>query len=137
RDALHLDEAALARGGVLYRRSCLQCHGPTGAGDGAHAVAMTAMPRDYRRGIFKFITTFPSSTPRSGELGKARTDDLKRTIRNGLDGSMMPPFPQFTDEQLDDLAGYVQHLSIRGECEFEVIGRIINLAKNPRDDDPD
>lgn len=134
---LGLDGLALARGGVLYRRWCLQCHGPTGAGDGNQAVRMAAMPRDYRRGVFKFVTCFPHSTPRAGELGKARKDDLKRTIRTGLDGSMMPPFPQFTDPELDDLAGYVMHLSIRGECEFEAIARTIGITKNPRDDDPE
>ncbi len=28
------DDAAIDRGGVIYRRFCLPCHGPTGAGDG-------------------------------------------------------------------------------------------------------
>jgi mono/diheme cytochrome c family protein len=136
KEGLKLDDAALARGGVLYRRWCLQCHGPTGAGDGAHAIQLSAMPRDYRRGMFKFVTCFPPGTPRKGELGKARKDDLKRTIRQGLDGSMMPPFPQLSDADLDDLAGYVIHLSVRGEAEFETIARVIQLATNPRDDDP-
>ena len=129
---LHLDDAALARGGVLYRRWCLQCHGPTGGGDGAHAVRTNAMPRDYRQGIFKFVTAFPTSTQaKKGEKGKARKGDLKRTIRNGLDGSMMPPFPQFTEQQLDDLVGYVIHLSVRGETEFEAMARVIK----PLEDD--
>jgi mono/diheme cytochrome c family protein len=134
--ALGLDDAALARGGVLYRRWCLQCHGPTGAGDGAQMVRMASPPRDYRRGLFKFVTCYPTSPPRTGELGKARKDDLKRTIRNGLDGSMMPPFAQLTDQELDDLAGYVVHLSARGEAEFEAIARVIGLKVSPRDDDP-
>ncbi len=137
RAELHLGDASLARGGVLYRRWCLQCHGPTGAGDGAHAVAMNAMPRDYRQGVFKFVTTFPTAAqPRRGEKGKARKEDLKRTIRNGIDGSMMPPFPQFSEDQLDDLAGYVIHLSVRGETEYEVMARVIAMVTNPRDDDP-
>jgi mono/diheme cytochrome c family protein len=134
--ALHLDDAALARGSAHYHRWCLQCHGPTGGGDAAHAVAMTAMPRDFRRGCFKFATCYPKGTPRNGELGKVRKDDLKRTIHNGLDGSMMPPFPQFSEQDLDDLAGYVMHLSIRGECEFGLISRTINLEKDPQETDP-
>jgi mono/diheme cytochrome c family protein len=133
KEALRLDDAALARGGVLYRRWCLQCHGPSGAGDGAHAIRMGAMPRDYRRGLFKFVTCFPTSTPRAGELGKARREDLNRTIRNGLDGSMMPPFSQLSEQEIDDLTSYVMHLSVRGEAEFEAIIRTIK----PRDDDPD
>ena len=131
--ALPLDDAGLARGGILYRRWCMQCHGPSGGGDGEHAIAMAAPPRDYRKGLFKFVTCFPTGVPSKGELGKARIDDLKRTIRNGLDGSMMPPFPQFDEEQLAELAGYVMHLSIRGESEFEMIERTLV----PTFDDPD
>jgi mono/diheme cytochrome c family protein len=131
--ALPLDAAGLARGGILYRRWCMQCHGPSGGGNGEQAIALAAPPRDYRKGLFKFVTCFPTGVPSKGELGKARIDDLKRTIRNGLDGSMMPPFPQFSDEQLNDLAGYVMHLSIRGEAEFEMIHRTLF----PKDIDPD
>ena len=55
--AAWLEEATLGAGSVLYRRWCLQCHGPTGAGDGArHSSARDA---DYRQGLFKFITAFP------------------------------------------------------------------------------
>jgi mono/diheme cytochrome c family protein len=126
RARLNLDNAGLGRGAVLYRRWCLTCHGLTGGGDSTQAIRAAAMPRDYRRGVFKFVTCYPTSVPpRKGELGKARREDLKRTIRNGLDGSMMPPFPQFTASELDDLAGYVIHLSVRGEAEFAVITRVI------------
>ena len=77
--------------------------------------------------MFKFVTALPDRrTPPKGELGKARKDDLKRTIRNGLDGSMMPPFPQLTDAELDDLVGYVIHLSVRGETEFDTIAKAIS-----------
>jgi mono/diheme cytochrome c family protein len=134
RAALGLDDASLARGGVLYRRWCAHCHGATGGGDGAHAVQAAAMPRDYRQGVFKFVTASPTSvTTMPGERGKPRRDDLRRTIRQGLDGSMMPPFPNFSDAELDDLVGYVIHLSVRGEVEFEVMARAIK----PRDEDPD
>ncbi len=132
RARLSLDNAGLGRGAVLYRRWCLTCHGLTGGGDSAQAIRAVAVPRDYRRGVFKFVTCYPTSlSPRKGELGKARKEDLKRTIRNGLDGSMMPPFPQFTASELDDLAGYVIHLSVRGETEFEVMRRVI---QQPEDD---
>lgn len=135
---LNLTDAALARGAVLYRRSCLMCHGETGAGNGEHALHVGAMPRDYRQGQFKFITAFPTEEqPRKGEKGKPRKADLKRTIRNGLDGSMMPPFSQFTDADLDDLAGYVVHLAARGEVEFDTIVRANTLILSPSDEDPE
>ncbi|QDU22437.1 c-type cytochrome [Urbifossiella limnaea] len=136
-EQLGLTDAALARGAVLYRRWCAECHGPSGAGDGIHAVAGTAMPRDYRRGVFKFVTAFPPGTPRKGELGKPRKDDLRRSITNGLPGSMMPAFAQLTTADIDDLAGYVIHLSVRGEAEFDWMTRMIQLTKNPNEDDPD
>jgi len=133
---LKLDDATLARGSVLYRRLCVQCHGPTGAGDGRHAIAFAAMPRDYRQGIFKFVTTAPPpGQPRKGlgAVGKPRRDDLKRTLRAGIDGSMMPAFPSLSEGELDDLVSYVIHLAIRGETEFATLAK----AMQPTEDDPE
>lgn len=133
---LRLEETALARGSVIYRRLCVQCHGPTGAGDGRHAIALAAMPRDYRQGIFKFVTTsIPQNQPRKGlgAVGKPRRDDLKRTLRAGIDGSMMPAFPSLSEAELDDLVSYVIHLSIRGETEFATLAR----AARPTEEDPE
>jgi mono/diheme cytochrome c family protein len=141
KDRLKLDDAALARGSVLYRRWCMQCHGPDGAGDGAHAIAFSPPPRDYRQGLFKFVTAFPPQAepgkpaPRKkglGPSGKPRRDDLKRTVRNGIDGTMMPAFPTLTEQELDDLVGYVIHLSVRGETEFASMTR----ALQPTEEDP-
>lgn len=136
-ESLGLSADALARGGVLYRRMCAECHGPTGAGDGVHAIYAAAPPRDYRRGVFKFVTAFPPGTPRKGELGKPRKDDLRRTIRNGIDGSMMPSFAHLTAAEIDDLAGYVVHLSVRGEAEYDAIARIVQVVTNPSETDPE
>jgi mono/diheme cytochrome c family protein len=136
KDILQLDEAALSRGSVIYRRLCLQCHGLTGAGDGAQAIALAAMPRDYRQGIFKFITAYSTPGPEKRLLnpgGKPLREDFKRTIHNGLDGSMMPAFSNIPQRDLDDLVSYVIHLSIRGETEFATISR----ATQPTADDPD
>ena len=78
---LKLDDATLARGSVVYRRWCLQCHGPSGAGESAHAVENGPMPRDYRQGVFKYVTAFPPpNLPKKGlgAAGKARRADLVR-----------------------------------------------------------
>ena len=119
-----------------YRRWCVQCRTHR-AGDGAHAIELAAMPRDYRQGIFKFVTAFPAPGGQQkkggGPGGKPRREDLKRTIRNGLDGSMMPAFPALSDSELDDLVSYVIHLSVRGETEFATM----NKAMNPTEDDPE
>ncbi|VTT98672.1 cytochrome c class i : Cytochrome c OS=Singulisphaera acidiphila (strain ATCC BAA-1392 / DSM 18658 / VKM B-2454 / MOB10) GN=Sinac_6884 PE=4 SV=1: Cytochrome_CBB3 [Gemmataceae bacterium] len=138
KEELKLDDASLARGSVVYRRWCLQCHGPTGAGDGSHAIELAAMPRDYRQGVFKFVTAFAKPDPKQpkkglGAAGKPRRADLVRTIRKGLDGSMMPAFPTLTNAELEDLVSYVIHLSVRGETEYATIAK----AMQPTEDDPD
>jgi mono/diheme cytochrome c family protein len=129
RAELKLDDDALARGSVVYRRWCLQCHGPTGAGDPAHAVAGGPMPRDYRQGVFKYITAFPpANVPKKGGLGasgKPRRDDLARVVRNGIDGTIMPAFSSLTDQEVEDVVSYVIHLSVRGEVEFATIAKAI------------
>lgn len=132
---LKLDDATLARGSLVYRRWCMQCHGPSGAGDPAHAIEGGPMPRDYRLGVFKFITAFPPSDLKKkglGASGKPRRDDLKRTVRNGLDGSIMPAFSSLTEQELEDVVSYVIHLSIRGETEFATLAKGVS----PGDEDP-
>src|SRR5262245_28357818 len=139
---LKLDDSTLARGSVLYRRWCLQCHGPSGAGDGGHAIELAAMPRDYRQGVFKFVTAFPPAAQPGrpapakkglGPSGKPRCDDLKHTIRCGLEGSIMPALPTLSEQELDGLVSYVIHLGVRGETEFATMAK----AMDPDESDPD
>ncbi len=126
---LQLDQSHLARGSVLYRRWCMQCHGVSGAGDGAHAINLAAMPRDYRQGIFKFISAMPEPGQQKkglGASGKPRREDIVRAIREGIDGSMMPAFPTLTESELNDLTSYVIHLAVRGETEFVTLAQILD-----------
>jgi hypothetical protein len=97
------------------------------------------MPRDYRQGIFKFVTASPVPGSLEGfptPSGKPRREDLKRTIRIGLDGSMMPAFSTLPESDLEDLVSYMIHLSIRGESEYATMRRVILAEKEPRNDDP-
>jgi mono/diheme cytochrome c family protein len=137
--ALKLDEPALARGAVVYRRWCMQCHGESGAGDAAHATESGPAPRDYRQGVFKFVSAFPpANAPKKGlgAVGKARRTDLARTIRAGVDGTIMPAFPQLTEQEVEDAVSYVIHLAVRGETEFGTIAKITNVGKLT-ENDPD
>lgn len=133
---LKLDAATLARGSVVYRRWCMQCHGPNGAGDAAYAVEAGPMPRDYRQGVFKYTTALaPGTAPKKaglGSAGKPRRDDLTYTVRRGIDGTMMPAFPSLSDAEVSDVVSYVIHLSVRGEVEFATLARAIK----PGGDDP-
>lgn len=114
---LRLDEATLARGGVVYRNYCQQCHGLTGDGNGPSAKQLVPMPRDYRQGLFKYITSHPKLETKRKPLRA----DLRRTIVNGLDGSPMPQFAALHSEDIEAVISYVIHLSIRGEAEYEAL----------------
>lgn len=138
-EALKLDAPALARGAVVYRRWCMQCHGASGAGDAAHATESGPMPRDYRQGVFKYVTAFPPpNAPKKGlgAVGKARRADLARVIRAGVDGTIMPAFPHLSARDVDDVVSYVIHLAVRGETEFATLAKITNVGKLT-ENDPD
>ncbi|QEH34070.1 Cytochrome c [Aquisphaera giovannonii] len=103
-----------AGGYGIYRRQCLHCHGVSGAGDGPTAPFLYPYPRDYRKGLFKF-----TSTPNGARPSK---EDLKRTVRNGLNGTSMPAFHSLlSDFEIDQVVDYVIFLSIRGETELALI----------------
>jgi len=110
---LKLDKKTLAEGSKLYRKHCLHCHGLNGDGKGPTGLWVNPHPRDYRQGIFKFT----SSGQPLGER-KARRDDLRRVLMQGIDGTSMPSFALLEPAEIDALISYVIHLSIRGEVEY-------------------
>jgi mono/diheme cytochrome c family protein len=119
-DALKLDDPELRRGSMHYRRHCLHCHGLAGDGRGPTGPWVNPHPRDYRQGQFKFIST---SFDVAGF--KPRRADLLRTLRVGIDGTSMPSFGLLPDRDLEELASYVIHLSIRGETEFQTMRALL------------
>ncbi len=54
----------LKEGSKHYRRHCMHCHGVTGDGRGPTGPWVNPHPRDYRQGLFKFI---------SSDVGRAQT----------------------------------------------------------------
>jgi mono/diheme cytochrome c family protein len=113
----------LARGSELYRRHCLHCHGLAGDGRGPTGAWVDPHPRDYRQGMFKFLST---NKAQAG-TGKPRKDDLLRTLEKGIDGTSMPAFGLLPRRELEQLVSYVIHLSLRGETEYQTL---YTLAKN-------
>jgi mono/diheme cytochrome c family protein len=125
---LKLDPETLACGSATYRHQCLHCHGLTGDGRGPTSGWVNPHPRDYRQGIFKFT----SSKQAEGER-KPRREDLLRTLREGINGTSMPSFRLQPDDELEALASYVIHLSMRGETEFVVMKEVILGVGDPDD----
>ncbi|HVS35050.1 MAG TPA: c-type cytochrome [Gemmataceae bacterium] len=116
----------LAQGSKVYRYHCVHCHGLTGDGRGPTGPWVVPHPRDYRSGLFKFISTKYEGAP------KPRRDDLLRVLRNGIENTSMPSFalldvpdPENKDSNrptdLEAVVSYVMHLSIRGTVEIRIL----------------
>ncbi len=81
---------------------------------GPTAPFLYPLPRDYRKGIFKFTSTASGAKP--------QRDDLRRTIKNGLHGTSMPAFDALlTEPEIEQVIDYVMFLSMRGETELALI----------------
>jgi mono/diheme cytochrome c family protein len=116
-EKLGLTTQRLTEGSKLFRTHCLKCHNLAGDGRGPAGLWVTPYPRDFRRGVFKFVTT--------GGKGKPRRADLVRTITTGLRGTAMPPFGLLPEGERDLLAGFVTYLSIRGQVEYQTFEAVL------------
>jgi mono/diheme cytochrome c family protein len=109
---LKLDKDTLREGSKVYRRHCMHCHGVTGDGRGPTGPWVSPSPRDYRQGLFKFMSTDVRVSDR-----KPRRDDIHRTLEHGIEGTSMPSFSLLLEKEKEQLISYVIHLSLRGEVE--------------------
>lgn len=89
-----------APGKELYEKYCSQCHGDDGAGEGIAAPYVNPRPRDFTSGKYKIRMTPTGGVPTDA--------DLERAIRQGLPYTAMPAFPNFTEQQLDQVVAYVK-----------------------------
>lgn len=122
---LELDQESLKVGAQLFRSKCQHCHGMTGDGRGTSGPWTYPHPRDYRQGVFKFISTQGTTA------GRPSRADLLRTLENGLSGTAMPSFAMLPEEQRAHLARYVTFLSLRGKVELELMKLILTEEVNP------
>lgn len=97
----------------LYRRHCVHCHGISGDGRGPTAQFLDPYPRDYRKGVFKFKSTFNAEKP--------TRDDLVRVLHNGIPGTSMPSFSLLPQPEVESLVEYVTYLAMRGEMETALV----------------
>ncbi|WP_437202673.1 c-type cytochrome [Planctomicrobium sp. SH664] len=103
----------LVQGRVLYAQHCLHCHGVGGDGAGPTAQYLNPLPRDYRKGIFKFTSTHAAE--------RASRQDLARVIENGIPGTYMPSFKLLSPEENHAIVEYVLWLAMRGEVEYQLV----------------
>jgi mono/diheme cytochrome c family protein len=96
----------------FYRVQCLHCHGPEGGGNGPTAKFLDPLPRDYRRGVFKFTSQKDRAMP--------SRHDLHQILARGVTGTAMPSFRRFSDVELHGLVDYVRLLAMRGMVERDL-----------------
>ena len=106
----------LRHGRTAYMQHCMHCHGVTGDGNGPTAEYLNPLPRDYRQGWFKFASTGQNDPP--------HTNDLDRIIRRGIPGTYMPSFALLKDAEVASIVEYVRWLSMRGNLELSLAGRM-------------
>ncbi len=87
----------LRRGRVLYQQNCVACHGERGAGDGPAAAALQPHPTNFVDAAI------------GSELSPFRAFN---TIRVGIPGTAMAPWPTIADEDVWALAFYVTSLHV-------------------------
>ena len=94
------------RGAALFSSYCASCHGADARGDGRFAGEVNDPNANLRRPGFRSLTA-----------AKVEPEDqaLARIIRHGLPPTSMPGHEWLTDQQVADLAAYVETLPSRQE----------------------
>jgi len=96
-------EAQRESGKTLYLKYCAQCHGEKGDGEGYATVHLSPRPRDFTTGQFKVRTTASGALPTH--------QDLVNIIRRGMPYTSMPAWPDFSDQEVSDLAYFLKTFS--------------------------
>jgi mono/diheme cytochrome c family protein len=96
-------DAQRQAGKTLYLRNCSQCHGEKGDGEGYAATHLRPRPRNFTTGKFKIRTTPTGALPTH--------QDLINVIRRGMPYTSMPAWPNFSDEEVSDIAYFLTTFS--------------------------
>jgi high-affinity iron transporter len=85
---------SLGLGRDLYAANCSSCHGEKGHGDGPAGVGLDPKPANFM----------------SDQVSELSPFQAFNTIRVGVPGTGMPPFPQMSDEEIWSLAFFIVSL---------------------------
>jgi mono/diheme cytochrome c family protein len=96
-------EAQRESGKTLYLKYCAQCHGEKGDGEGYATLHLSPRPRNFTTGKFKVRTTASGALPTH--------QDLVNIIKRGMPYTSMPAWPDFSDQEVSDLAHFIKTFS--------------------------
>ena len=116
-------EDQLRNGKALYDSKCAHCHGAEGDAVSIATAYLRPTPRDFASGQYKFRTTG------SGEL--PTTEDIKRSIREGMPYTSMPPWEGILSEsEIEALAYYLKTFNADFDGPYGN-PEVINIPKAP------
>ncbi|MDO8527817.1 MAG: c-type cytochrome [Deltaproteobacteria bacterium] len=97
----------LAKGKEIFAVQCAACHGVSGKGDGAAAVALNPKPRDFTSGVWRFggapthvFNTITKGSPGTGMAGFSSLSVADRWALVAFVRSLAPNPPADTPEDL-------------------------------------
>jgi mono/diheme cytochrome c family protein len=96
-------DAQRESGKQLYTKYCAQCHGDKGDGEGYASPHLNPRPRDFTTAKFKVRSTPTGALPTH--------QDLVNIIRRGMPYTSMPDWPNFSDQDVSNLAYYIKTFS--------------------------
>ena len=96
-------DAQREAGKALYLKYCSQCHGEKGDGEGYAAPHLRPRPRNFTMGKFKVRTTPNGALPTH--------QDLVNIIRRGMPYTSMPAWPNFSDQEVANIAYFITTFS--------------------------
>jgi mono/diheme cytochrome c family protein len=95
-------EAAIVRGGIVFRTYCVLCHGPDGKGDGRAAKMYTPKPANLT--VSPFNDGYKEMIIRGGGVSVGRS-------------AFMPPWgDELSNEQIHDLVAFLRELRKTGQA---------------------
>ncbi|WP_168196570.1 FTR1 family protein [Bdellovibrio sp. ZAP7] len=89
------DYPLVSEGQKIFAQNCASCHGSSGMGDGLAGQALNPKPANFHESERQF-----ASSP----------FQYFNTIRLGVPGTAMPPFPSLSDKEIWSLAFFVKSL---------------------------
>lgn len=93
-------------GKIIYKKSCVGCHAPTGSADDLNAKGLKPVPRNLYKDTYRIHSTSSGSMPTDA--------DVIRTITKGVYGTWMVAFDKLlNDQDIQDVAAYIQTLNPR------------------------
>ena len=94
-------DAQREAGKQVYDAKCAHCHGENGDANSVATAYLRPAPRDFTTGIYKFRSTSSVDLP--------TTDDIKRSIRDGMPYTSMPAWDGMISEtDITNLAYYIK-----------------------------